>query len=145
MMNNSKTQQRSSARSHLGAYILFIALAITLTGAACAYDSTDRGFEWRTNHSSNIVIGQIIDITSGVCVYESRCATVNVLSSAKGTNEQNILVLFDGPISELKPSCCIKGGTYLLYLREVKSDSSPSYYESSDGRFGAYRLDQTRQ
>lgn len=103
-----------------------------------ANDVVDRGFEWRTLHSSDILIGEVVQAPEELCAFDSRCATVRVLSSAKGIQAGQIRVLFAGPISEMNPICCKVGGTYLFYLNRVRNSE---LYATSDGPFGVYRLD----
>ena len=117
------------------------ALMLMVTSAACAYDRVDQGFEWRSKNSTDIVVGQVVKTTDGMCAFESRCAEVKVFSSLKGERTDNILVLFDGSIAEMNPACCVEGATYLFYLQKVKRSTDSRYFESADGRFGIYRLD----
>ena len=104
-----------------------------------AYDPADRGFACRASISSDILVGKVLHTSDGVCEFDSKCATVRVLSSAKGSQSSEIRVLFAGPISELNPVCCEEGATYLFYLTKIEGSD---LYESSDGVYGVYRLDQ---
>ena len=122
----------------------FRCFALALVGAMSvplvhAYDSTDRGFACRASISSDILVGEVMHVSEGTCEFDSRCATVRVLSTAKGTHSPEIRILFAGPISELNPVCCEAGATYLFYLTKVDGSE---LYESSDGVYGIYRLDQ---
>ena len=125
----------------MGRLPFVVVLTLMVVTAACAYDSVDQGFEWRTKNSTDIVVGQVVRTTDDICAYESRCAEVKVLSSLKGKGTENILVLFDGSISDLNPACCAKGATYLFYLKKIKKGTDAQYFESVDGVFGIYRLD----
>ena len=65
------------------------------------------------------------------------CARLKIKIVLKGQPTVGMAVLFDGPIAESDPICCKVGYDYLLFLKKARS----IFYTSSDGPFGAYKID----
>ena len=128
----------------LFAALLFFLAACTLPRESGAYDSADQGFDWRTENADQIFIGEVVAVTDGRCAFGSKCATVRVISQIKGERRETIKVLFGSTVSGYKILCCTKGGVYLFYLSR-KEFAGAEYFESIDGIFGVYELDNRKR
>ena len=139
--NHGMTKNFKSGFAAMKRFYLLFGVFFISACKVYSYDSVDQGFEWRTKNSDAVVVGEVVSVTDGGCAYESRCAEIRPLSVLKGEGSQRMLVLFEGPVSILNPVCCVEGATYLFYLRKIERSSGPQYFESVDGVFSVYRLD----
>lgn len=126
------------------ATLLFVLAACSFPQESGAYDSVNRGFDWRTANSDQIVIGEVVAVTDDQCAFGSKCATVKIISLIKGERRETIKVLFGSTVSGYKILCCANGGVYLFYLSR-KKDADAEYFESIDGIFGVYELDNRKR
>lgn len=90
----------------------------------------------RSEKSDVVLIAKVTSITHDKCLDVATCARLKVLVVLKGVYKPGHMLLFDVPISEHNPKCCIIGKTYLMFLKNVRGH----YYLSVNGRYGIYAL-----
>jgi hypothetical protein len=123
-----------------GGWLRLVTCAVLVAATAVANEIPGRDLASRLNISDAVVIGNVVSthpITIGAS--EQRYAVVRVITQLHGTKRTDgtITVLYDGPISEHNPICCVSGSDYLLFLKRVPG---PGFFESAAGPYGAYPI-----
>jgi hypothetical protein len=112
------------------------ALFLMASFSALCNQSKEMSLEDKVNKSDLVVIARVVSVFKKGCVASSKCADIRIATYLKGSSVEQVAVLFDGPISELNPKCCVPGATYLFLLEHIDE----RYYRSVNGRYGVYLI-----
>ncbi|MBL9096415.1 MAG: hypothetical protein JNK07_05760 [Alphaproteobacteria bacterium] len=121
------------------AIVLAMLSAMCLTSAASSFNVTERSMAERYHLADVVLVGQALSAPTTISLRGQirRAVRMRSLYALKGIAGTEFDLLIDSGFAELRVQCCVLGGRYLLFLKQVDGER----FGTVNGRFGALRLE----